>query len=177
MKTNIQYVLWTILCHFCTQVNLMKAKVKWIICHLGDASNLLRIHKSSVTKCKFSIQGKNNVIEVKDGADMIYTSVQIDGDGNKVILDGCRGILNITLRGKNCIIHIHKRSSFEDAYMVCMGTSNSITIGENCMFSGKVEFWNSDTHLITNFEGKPLNPSKPIVIGNHIWGGQVRKST
>ena len=175
MKTKIQYILWTILCHFSTQVDLMKAKVKWIICHLGDKSNLLRINGSSVVKCKFGIQGKDNVVEVKNGASIVYTSVQIDGNGNKVILDGCRGILNITLRGENCTIYIHKNSSFEDAYMVCMGAGNSITIGESCMFSGKVEFWNSDTHLITNLEGHPLNPSKPIFIGNHIWGGKHSK--
>ena len=176
MRKYIQYILGTILCHFCKQVNLANVRVKWVIFHLGDKSNMLTIHGATVFKCKFGVCGKNNEIKVRNGADVCYTSIQIDGNGNKVILDGCSGILNITLRGNGCTIHIHKGSSFEDAYMVCMGQNNSITIGESCMFSGKVEFWNSDTHLITNLDNQPCNPSKPIVIGNHICGGQVRKS-
>lgn len=175
MKKYLQYILGTILCHFCKQVNIVNAKVKWITFHFGDKSNQLAICGAKIVKSHFGIHGGDNMIEIKSGASMCYTSIQIDGNGNKVILDGCSGILNITLRGNGCTIHIHKGSSFEDAYMVCMGQNNSIMIGESCMFSGKVEFWNSDTHLITNLDNQPCNPSKPIVIGNHIWGGKYAK--
>lgn len=175
MKKNLQYLLGAILCHFCKQVSIVNAKVKWITFHLGDKSNLLAIHGSTVVKSHFAIHGENNVIDVKNGTSVCYTSIQIDGNDNKVILDGCSGILSITLRGNRCTIHIHKGSSFEDAYMVCMGQNNSITIGESCMFSGKVEFWNSDTHLITDLDNQPCNPSKPIVIGSHVWGGKYSK--
>lgn len=175
MRKYIQYIIGTILCHFCKQVSLAKARVKWVIFHLGDQSNMLAIQGAKVIKCKFGICGKNNEIEIQNGANVCYTSIQIDGNGNHVILDGCSGILSITLRGNGCLIHIHKDSSFEDAYMVCMGQNNSIMIGESCMFSGRVEFWNSDTHLITNLDNQPCNPSKPIVIGNHIWGGKYAK--
>lgn len=175
MKKYYRYIKDTICCLFSKQVNIVNARVRWITFHLNDKSSRLALHDSMVIKSHFCVHGENNMIDIKNGACVSYTSIKIDGNGNNVILDGCSGILSITLRGNDCTIHIHKGSSFENAYMVCMGQNNSITIGESCMFSGKVEFWNSDTHLITNLEGKPLNFSKPIVIGNHIWGGKYSK--
>ena len=57
-----------------------------------------------------------------------------------------------------------------------MSDGNAITIGEDCMFSGDVEIWNSDTHLITDIEGNPLNHKPaPIHIGNHVWLGKHAK--
>lgn len=166
----------TLSCHWKKQVSLSNARVKWLIYKLGDKSNALILSNSSVVKCKLNVNGKNNTLQVINGADIAYTSIQIDGNGNEVILDGCRGILNIILRGNGCSVRIGKNSSFEDSYLVCMGKKNSITIGEKCMFSGKTEFWNSDTHLITPLdEETPCNPSRPIVIGNHVWGGKFSK--
>lgn len=61
----------------------------------------------------------------------------------------------------------------ESAYMVSMGSNNSIEVGENCMFSGDVEVWNTDSHLIVDsISNKPLNPSRPVIIGNHVWVGK-----
>lgn len=103
---------------------------------------------------------------------MYYTNINIVGNNNQVSLNGCSGILSLTLRGDYCKVIIGKDSTMEDCYMVCMGQKNSITIGNDCMFSGKVEIWNSDTHLITDMEGNSINPSKPISIGNHVWLGK-----
>ena len=103
---------------------------------------------------------------------MYYTNINIVGNNNQVSLNGCSGILSLTLRGDYCKVIIGKDSTMEDCYMVCMGQKNSITIGNDCMFSGKVEIWNSDTHLITDMEGNSINPSKPISIGNHGWLGK-----
>lgn len=176
MKKYIQYIIGTLSCRWNKQIFLSLARVKWIIYHLGDFSNSLQVINASIVKCKFGISGKDNLVKVCNSAEMFYTSIQIDGEGNEVILDGCRGILNITLRGNGCMVRIGKNSSFEDSYMVCMGKKNSITIGENCMFSGKTEFWNSDTHLITSLvKDVPCNHSRPIHIGNHVWGGKSCK--
>lgn len=46
----------------------------------------------------------------------------------------------------------------------------SITIGEDCMFSSDVEIRNGDSHVILVKEtGKRTNYAKPIIIGNHVW--------
>lgn len=60
----------------------------------------------------------------------------------------------------------------EDVYMISMGVDNKITIGENCMISGDVEIWNTDSHLITDLADNPVNPSLPVTIGNHVWIGK-----
>ena len=39
------------------------------------------------------------------------------------------------------------------------------------MFSSKIILWASDTHTITDMDGKITNIGKYIEIGNHVWIG------
>lgn len=82
-------------------------------------------------------------------------------------------MINCTIRGNNCTVSVGKNALLdEDTTIICMGQGNSVTIGEECMFADKVEIWASDTHLITDLQGNPLNPSKPVHIGKHVWLGK-----
>jgi len=56
-----------------------------------------------------------------------------------------------------------------------MGEKNSISIGNDCMFSGNVEIWNSDTHLITDLNGNFVSLPCPVTIGDHVWLGKASK--
>lgn len=171
LRKYLDYILKTCLCHFNKSFYLQQAKVKWIRYSI-DKENVVRIEDSRITKCGFSINGKNNKITCLNLANMNFSGFNIVGNNNVLVLDGCSGILNLTLRGDNNYIHIGKNTVMEDIYMVCMGVSNQIQIGENCMISGNVEIWNTDSHLITDLSGKPLNQSLPVTIGNHVWIGK-----
>lgn len=46
---------------------------------------------------------------------------------------------------------------------------NSITIGRNVAISFNCYIADSDFHSIINSDGKCLNPSKPVVIGDRVW--------
>ena len=140
----------------------------------GD--NLIAIDNSNVGHWGIQVEGKNNVVTVKNGAKVMYGGIRINGDNNHVVFDRCTGIVSLTIRGNNCDIRIGKDTSMESLYLICMEDNNAIRIGEDCMFSGDVEIWNSDTHLITDLEGRPLNHIlAPITIGNHVWLGKHAK--
>jgi len=49
--------------------------------------------------------------------------------------------------------------------------NTSVNIGEDCMFSTNINIWASDTHTITDLDGKIQNIGKFINIGNHVWFG------
>ena len=109
---------------------------------------------------------------IKNNADIVYCNISVFGDNNLIIFDGNKGIVNLINRGNNNVVSIGKDTTIETVYMVSMGCNNSIEIGKDCMFSGDVEIWNTDSHLITDENGNPLNPSKPVCIGNRVWVGK-----
>ena len=171
MKKYIRYILYTLLCRFSGCFNLHNATVRWIIYHLSPSSRI-NIDSSKWVKSSISAFGENNEVSIMGEADLVYSNIAIYGNNNCVVLNGCTGILSLIIRGNNCHVIIDKKTSMEQCYMVCMGQGNSITIGEDCMFSGGIEIWNSDTHLITNLEGNGINRSQPIIIGKHVWLGK-----
>lgn len=172
LSKYIKYIINTIICRYLKYFDIKNSLVKYILYKVQGINNIIKIHDSKITKSSFSFKGNNNCITFDDNANMYYTNINIVGDNNKVTFNGCSGILSLVLRGNNCKVTIGKYSTMETCYMVCMGEENSITIGNDCMFSGKVEIWNSDTHLITDMDSNGINPSKPINIGNHVWLGK-----
>lgn len=46
----------------------------------------------------------------------------------------------------------------------------TVTIGEDCMFSEDIEIRNGDSHVILDkATSKRTNYARPITIGNHVW--------
>ena len=103
--------------------------------------------------CSFFIFGNNNTIHVGKGCKLYGFSFYIE-DSNGVISIGD----NTCITGNTHLLAIE-------------GTS--ITIGKNCLFSQNITFRTGDSHSILNLDGKRINPSKNIVIGNHVWIGHT----
>lgn len=47
----------------------------------------------------------------------------------------------------------------------------TITVGDRCLVSGDVHFRTGDSHSVLDMEGKRINPSRDILIGEHVWIG------
>ena len=154
---------------------MKNAKVKWITYRLGHTkdNNVINVEDSVVKHWKCNVSGQNNRIEFKNGARVIYGNINIIGDNNRVVYDGSLAMVNCVIRGNGCTVSIGKDALIdEDTTIICMGQGNSVVIEDECMFADKVEIWASDTHLITDLQGNPLNPSKPVHIGKHVWLGK-----
>lgn len=55
-----------------------------------------------------------------------------------------------------------------DSVIAC---ENSITIGNGATIGRFVSIYDSDFHKLYDKQGKLMNPSAPIVIGDHVWIG------
>jgi len=71
--------------------------------------------------------------------------------------------------GNEIIIGEHASIWGKSQYAAIEGTR--IIIGKECLFSGDVHFRTGDSHSITDLEGKRINPSRDIVIDDHVWIG------
>jgi carbonic anhydrase/acetyltransferase-like protein (isoleucine patch superfamily) len=52
-----------------------------------------------------------------------------------------------------------------------INVANSVSIGENCEFSWRVQILDSDFHTITYADGRTSTKTKPVKIGNHVLIG------
>lgn len=175
IKHYIKTYLDTILCRFSSKMMVENSKVNRINYDLGctEQDNRMKISGSIVKSTKIEVKGIHNAIIMKKHANVAYSNIKIEGNNNTVILDGCVSIIDAFIKGNNCTLSIGKGSLIDESTQIFLfGQNNSIEIGEECMFADNVEIWASDTHLITDLEGNPLNPSKPVKIGNHVWLGR-----
>ena len=49
----------------------------------------------------------------------------------------------------------------------------AISFGEDCMLSANIAVRTGDSHSVLDMEGRRVNLSKSISIGNHIWIGNT----
>ena len=104
-----------------------------------------------IKKSRIIINGNNNRIVIKDFATLNEAEFYTEDDGNEILIGS-----HTNLCGKAHFAAIE-------------GTK--ITIGDNCLFSGDLHFRTGDSHSILNMEGERINPSKDIVIEDHVWIG------
>ena len=72
----------------------------------------------------------------------------------------------------NCKISIGNGTTIEDAHIAVTDQDGSIYIGEDCMFSNKVDIRNGDSHSIIDLETRQrINFARDIIISNHVWIG------
>ena len=174
VKKYFRYIKDTLSCRFCRQFSLQGSTINWIAYNISpNKNNSVIIENSKVSHCSFNVNGTNNKIVIKNNADVAFHGITIEGDNNEVVYDGCLAVISVRIRGNGCKVSVGKGSLIdESSSIVCMGQSNYVDIGEGCMFAENVEIWDSDTHLITDLMGCPINPSKPVVIENHVWLGK-----
>lgn len=137
----------------------------------GVQSNTIETH-GYIAKTNVIFEGQDNSISTDGRVENSF--IRIIGNNNRLVVESACIIPNITIlfRGNNQLISIGKNTYMrKDCKIVSHGDSNYITIGKNCVFSNEVNIWNSDTHQILDNTGKVINPSKPVIIDDHVWIG------
>ncbi len=174
MKKIIKYIV-TLLTILLLKLKGFNSTVKKSILFLSklkiEKSNDLQIIDATIEKSIVQVQGKNNELIISG---KIHNSkINVWGNNNQIVISPKVKLNNstIVLRGNNCYIEIGVGSTFGGIYMVCMGQNNFIKIGKECMFAEGIDLWATDSHPIYDENHNLINPSKPIVIGNHVWIG------
>lgn len=130
--------------------------------------------------CKIAIEGNSNrIIAGKSIKLSGPLNINIYGNNNNIILGddvSLQGWINIGIQCHNpsseSTLSIGSHTSINQANILILEPGSSVTIGEDCMFSWGIYLWASDTHSITDINGKLLNNDRHhIRIGNHVWVG------
>jgi acetyltransferase-like isoleucine patch superfamily enzyme len=143
---------------------------------------------------KIKIIGQNNRIKYT-GALLEKTSINIKGENNQIFIEPLNHISNVRIDifGDNNYLIIHRKCRikagnfwFEDIggrieigentliiqadLAVIEGTA--IIIGKDSMLAYKIDIRTGDSHSIIDQDtNSRLNPSKDIIIGEHVWIG------
>ena len=68
-------------------------------------------------------------------------------------------------------IAIGEKTKFLGKTHVAVIEGTSVTIGKDCLFSSDIQLRTGDSHSILNMEGRRINPSRDITLGDHVWVG------
>lgn len=121
---------------------------------------------------KVYFEGKNNILKIYMPCNFENSKIVFAGNGSECILKKCRLINAEIYENEQAYFSIDENSSVNGLFMLVNEKKSSISIGKDCMFSGKISFWPTDGHCISDKHGKCLNKaSKGINIGNHVWIG------
>lgn len=165
---------------------------------IAKTSSLYRIGGRIFNKIK--LKGKNNIIETNvPGLFLSHFNLSIRGNNNCIRfkpggISHIRG-LRISITGDNNTIEIGANTSCSD-FSICVEDNcnevllgdgfrcgantelaaiegTSISFGEDCMLSANITVRTGDSHSIVDMEGRRINHSKSLSIGNHVWIGNT----
>jgi acetyltransferase-like isoleucine patch superfamily enzyme len=149
---------------------LIKLKIKFILAK----KNVIDI-KSNFCNLNINIIGEGNILKFSKTSDLVDLSLEIKGNNNSIIIEeGVRiGGGKIVIEENNSRLFIGKKTTIESNILIGLTENDQlIHIGEDCMISDNVQIRNGDSHSIIDIEnGSRINPSKSILIGNHVWVG------
>lgn len=133
------------------------------------------VHSTAILrKVRVANRGKDNHIEIGDRCQLVKCNMRFYGNNNRVVIDDNCYLNNVTfwVEDDNNVIHIKKRTSICGKTDLACIEGTEIEIGEDCLFSSNIIFRTGDSHSVLNLEGARINPSKKIMIGDHVWIGQ-----
>lgn len=133
-----------------TYNNAVLKSTSFIFVGNGVSNSVIFEEGVQLTDCEFFISGNNNKIIIGKDCSLVSTSFWME-ESNNVIKIGDK----TTVSGKT-------------QFSTIEGTQ--IIVGEDCMFSSNIIVQTGDSHTILQ-DGKRINTSSDIVIGNHVWVG------
>lgn len=122
---------------------------------------------------KIDVSGTDNDIIISYKAILKNVHIHISGSHNKVYIGDFSTLkgVEIWIEDDNNEVVIGKHSTFEGNVHIACIEGQKIHIGKDCMFSANIDLRTGDSHSIIDMEGKRINPSKNIKIGEHVWCG------
>lgn len=119
------------------------------------------------------VEGNQNEIVIGSLTRMNGSSIFVKGNNNRIIIDDNNGFESCSLwiedDGNEICIGAHNRF-FKNSHLAAI-EGTKITIGEDGLFAPDVQIRTGDSHSIMDMEGRRTNPSRNVMVGNHVWIG------
>lgn len=153
-----------------------------LACRTYNLQNLFRVKKTGnnnriiapcalLKKVNIRIKGSNNTIIIGDFTQVIGASIYINGNDNRITIGDWSYLkeTDLFIEDDGGSINIGNRAKVIGKTYMAVIEGTSITIGDGCIFSHDVHFRTGDGHSILDLQGRRINESKDIVVGDHIW--------
>lgn len=149
-------------------------KITVLFFKLKVTNTYLQTKKNNyIIKTIISNKGKMNSIQLEEGVSLKKCRFIFKGNNNTVIIDKESHIQGVTfwIEDDNNTIKIGEKCTFEGNTQLAACEGTSIVLGNDCMFANDIYMRTTDSHSITDYNNKRLNPAQNINIGNHVWIG------
>ena len=158
--------LVSLACGAFNSLNLLRRKVK-------GSGNRIEAPCALLEKTDIRIFGSNNRILIGDFAVLKGASLYICGDNNTVTIGSWTHLngTEICIEDSGNAVTIGDKTKFLGKTHLAAIEGTNITIGTDCLFSGDVHFRTGDSHSILGKDGRRVNASENITIGDHVWVG------
>ncbi|MDD3319931.1 MAG: acyltransferase [Paludibacter sp.] len=143
----------------------------------GRKKNSIKYTGSMLKNTSIQINGSNNSIFIAPKNRLINCKITIIGTNCKLYIENNCTLKNLELwlEDNGSEIFIGNTSSMEGGHIAAT-EGESIKIGNDCMFSHRIEIRSGDSHSIYQKDSdKRINNAKPVVIGSHVWLGADAK--
>jgi len=134
--------------------------------------NQLVIPQEPPGNLEITIKGNDNRLVIGAGCRFPRAQIEIRGDHCVIeIGEGCVLAGEFRCRDHRTVLRIGAKTT-SMGLKVTMHESGTITIGDDCMFSGEVRMDTSDMHSVIDLATRQrINPPADIEIGRHVWVG------
>ena len=123
---------------------------------------------------KFKANSHGNILFCEDGTDLRGSTITFNGDNALVYLSKNRHQYKLSVSmNRDNTLYIGKDNYFNGKLNLILSERKHIVIGDDGLFSFGIWLTTADPHLIYDCEThERINPSKNILIGDHVWIGQ-----
>lgn len=124
-------------------------------------------------KVTIHMSGKNNRIIIEDFSRLKNCAIYLSGDNNTIHIGAFSTLINTEFcmekSGNEILLEEHVRILGKTHLAAIEGTK--IRIGKDSLFSSDIHFRTGDSHSVLDMEGRRINASEDILVGEHVWVG------
>ena len=155
-----------------------------LACRVHNARNFLRIRKKGsgnriiapcglLKKVEIHISGSNNTVVIGDFSVLKGASIYIHGSNNCITIGPWCHLAGteLCIEDSGSRITVGERTKFLGKTHLAAIEGTEIAIGRDCLFSSDVHFRTGDSHSLLDMEGRRINASQDIRLGDHVWVG------
>ena len=123
---------------------------------------------------KVNFVGTGNILYLESGVYLENAILNFNGSDSIIYIRGGNHKLNLNVSINNqCTFAMGRNNYLNGRLNVIVSEQTNVCLGDNCVISFGIWIRTADPHLIYDVSNhKRINPSKSVIIGDHVWIGQ-----
>lgn len=144
----------------------------------GRNGNLIKRQNAFCRGLRINFDGRQNEV-VLGGAKpskLINCHIEVHGSHHRILIKGGVGArdLKIYCADEHCMIQIEEDTQISGNTELAVMEGTKIIVGRDCLLSANITLRAGDSHSVVDAgSGTRLNPSKDIIVGDHVWIGNT----